>query len=69
MSEGLDELCRAGATLLNSVAKALDSHTELQKRRLDYALQQTTPAQDKPFDEFQPGYFEKQLTERQRKTG
>lgn len=58
MSDGSDELWRAGATLLTSVAKALDSYTELQKRRFEYASQQT-PQEQKPFDEFQPGYFEK----------
>lgn len=67
MSDGLDELCRAGAQLLKSVATALDSYTELQKRRLDYALQQP-PAQEKAgIEQFQPGYFEDRYSGQLRK--
>lgn len=68
MSDGLDQLCAAGAKLLNSVATALDSYTELQKRRFDYALQQVPQEQKSGIEQFQPGYFEEQYAARARHT-
>lgn len=61
MTGGLDELCRAGAKLLTSVAMAIDGYTELQKRRFDYYASQQIPTEQPaaPFEQYQPGYFEK----------
>jgi hypothetical protein len=58
MSDGLDELCKAGARLLTSLAAALDEYTELQKRRFEYVSQQVPSDPEPAFEEFQPGYFE-----------
>jgi hypothetical protein len=68
MSDGPDELYRAAAKLLTSVATALDSYTELQKRRFEYASQPTPQKPEPAFDQFQPGYFEKEWEARRNPT-
>jgi hypothetical protein len=72
MTPGLDELCRAGAKLLTSVATAIDSYTSLQERRFEHVVklsQQEPEKTEVPFEQFQPGHFEEQYRSQLRRGG
>jgi hypothetical protein len=62
VSEGTELLLKALAGLVNAGAKALESYTQLQEKRAEYfdnAAKQSQPVPDKPFEQFEPGYFER----------
>lgn len=58
MNEGQDQLFAALARLVNAAAQALESYSKLQERRFEYATSQKPAETEKPFEEYQPGYFE-----------
>lgn len=60
--EAKDELLSALAGLINAGSEALRSYTKLQEKKAEYfenAAQQFKEPDDKPFEQYEPGYFEK----------
>ena len=60
--ESKDKLFEALARLINAGADALQSYTKLQEKKAEYfdnAAQQFKEPEERPFEQYEPGYFEK----------
>jgi hypothetical protein len=65
MTDGTEQALAALARLIDAGAKALESYVKLQEKRQEYfenaAKQLPTEKPEPPFEQFEPGYFERKF--------
>jgi hypothetical protein len=65
MSESQDQLFAALARLINAGATAIESYSKLQEKKFEYVSNQKPDEPEKPFEQYEPGYFEAQFKKSQ----